>query len=212
VDDPDAHPRETEEVLAWKLGRTFGESAPALRLSWRSVGPGAEGTRVLALAVPETAAASWEAPFEKAGIRIGALETGAFAVSALATPAATGDSFLVWADGGTATALFFANGALRFARVRPADTDAAETLHEIRLAASYLAAGGNAAELAGPCAAGPAGAPVVEALQAFRRQHALPDVAPLSLAALVPSASVAPAGSASDPATLMGLGALAGER
>lgn len=212
VDDPEAHPRETEEVLAWKFGRTFGESASALRLSWQSVGPGSEGTRVLALAVPESAAASWEAPFERAGIRIGALETGAFAVSALATPAAAGDSFLVWADGATATAIFFSNGALRFARVRPAEVDAAETLHEIRLAASYLGAGGTAGELAAPCAAGPPGAPIVEALEAFRRERGLAGTSPLALAALVPSASVVPAASASDPATLMGLGALAGER
>ncbi len=212
VDEPEAHPRETEEVLAWKFSRTFGEAAPVLRLSWQAVGPGAEGTRVLALAVPEPAAASWEAPFEKAGIRIGALETGAFAVSALATPAASGDSFVVWADGGTATALFFTNGALRFARMRPADTDAAETLHEIRLAASYLGGSGDAGELAAPCAAGPVGAPVAAALEAFRREHALPGVSTLSLAALVPSASVLPAGFASDPATLMGLGALAGDR
>jgi hypothetical protein len=212
VDDPDVHPRETEEVLAWKLSRTFGESAPALRLSWQSVGPGSQGTRVLALAVPELAVASWETPFERAGIRIGALETGAFAVSALATPAATGDSFLVWADGGTATAMFFSDGALRFARARPADPDTAETLHEIRLAASYLGAGGNAGELAAPCAAGPRGAPVVEALEAFRRERGLTAAVPLALAALVPSASVVPAGSASDPATLMGVGALAGDR
>lgn len=212
VDDPDAHPRETEEVLTWKLGRSFGETAPALRLSWQSVGPGAEGTRVLALAVPEPAASSWEAPFEKAGIRIGALETGAFAVSALATPAPAGDSFLVWADDGTATTLFFADGALRFARMRPADADAAEMLHEIRLAASYAGAGGDAGELGAPCAAGPVGAPVVEALAAYRREHALAGVSPLSLSALVPTASVVPAGLASDPATLMGLGALAGGR
>lgn len=211
VEDPDAHPRETEEVLAWKFSRSFGDPAPPLRLSWLSVGPGAEGTRVLALAVPEPAASSWEAPFEKAGIRIGALETGAFAVSALATPAPAGNSFLVWADGGTATTLFFAEGALRFARTRPADADAAETLHEIRLAASYVGAAGDA-ELTAPCAAGPAGAPVVDALEAFRRERAMPGVSALSLAALVPSASVVPAGAASDPATLMGLGALAGER
>jgi hypothetical protein len=212
VDDPDVHPRETEEVLAWKLSRTFGESAPALRLSWQSVGRGTEGTRVLALAVPEAAAASWEAPFERAGIRIGVLETGAFAVSALATPAPVGDSFLVWADGGTATAMFFRDGALRFARARPADTDAAEALHEIRLAASFLGAGGNADDLSAPCAAGPAGVPVVEALSAFRRERGLAEATPLALATLVPSASILPAGSAADPATLVGLGALAGDR
>ncbi len=214
VDDPDAHPRETEDVVTWKFGRAFGETAPALRLSWLSVGNGSARTRVLALAVPEPAAASWEAPFERAGIRIGALETGAFAVSALAKPAPTGDSFLVWAEGDTATALFYADGDLRFARSRPVFGDAAEALHEIRLAGSYLGtgAGGDGNELAAPCAAGPAGAGVVEALQAFRRERGLEAPAPLTLPALVPGAAVAPPASASDPATLMGLGALAGDR
>jgi hypothetical protein len=212
VDDADAHPRETEEVIAWKFGRSFGEPAPPLRLSWLSVGPGAAGTRVLALAAPEPAAASWEAPFEKAGIRIGALETGAFAVSALAKAAPAGDSFLVWADGDTATTLFFGNGALRFARTRSVFGDADEALHEIRLAASYLGNGGGGDDLAAPCAAGPAGSAVVEALQAFRRGRGLGDPAPLALSALVPGVRVAPAAFLSDPAVLMGLGALAGDR
>ena len=211
VEDADAHPRETEDVVAWKFGRTFGEPAPPLRLSWLSAGPGAAGTRVLALAVPEPAAASWEAPFEKAGIRIGALETGAFAVSALAKAAPAGESFLVWADGGTATTLFFANGALRFARTRPVFGDADEALHEIRLAASYLGDGGGD-DLSAPCAAGPAGSAVVDALDAFRRGRGLAGPTPLALASLVPGASVSPAAFSADPAVLMGLGALAGDR
>jgi hypothetical protein len=212
VEDPERNHRETEEMIAWKFGRTFGEPAPPLRLSWHAVGPGVTGTRILALAVPEPAAASWEAPFEKAGIRIGALETGAFAVSALAKPAPVGDSFLVWADGDTATALFYADGALRFARSRPAFGDAEESLHEIRLAAAYLRAGAGGDELTAPCAAGPAGAGIVEALAAFRRTRGADAPAPLALPSLVPGASVTPDGSASDPAILMGLGALAGER
>ncbi len=215
VDDPDAHPRETEDVVGWKVGRAFGDGAPELpelRLSWQSVGAGTTRTRVLALAVPERAAASWEAPFENAGIRIGALETGAFAVSALAKPAPAGESFLVWAEGDTATALFYADGALRFGRSRPVFENAGEALHEIRLAGSYLGAGSGGDELAAPCAAGPAGAGVVEALEAFRRERGLGAPAPLTLAALVPGAIVSPPVSASDPATLMGLGALAGDR
>ncbi len=212
VEDADRNHRETDEMIAWKFGRTFGEPAPALRLSWQTVGPGASGTRVLALATPESAASSWEAPFEKAGIRIGALEAGAFAVSALAKPVPAGDSFLVWADGDTATALFYEDGALRFARTRPVFGDADGALHEIRLAAAYLRAGAGGDELAAPCAAGPAGAAVVEALAAFRRAQGLEAPVPLALPALVPGANVAPAASASDPAILMGLGALAGER
>ena len=210
VEDAERNPRETNEVLSWKLGRAFGEPAPPLRISWRSAGSAGAATRVLALAVPEPAAASWEAPFDKAGIRIGALETGAFAVSSLAARAATGSSFLVWADGETATALFFVDGDLRFARTRPVWEHAEEALHEIRLAASFVGAGGDAGELAAPCAAGPAGAPVVEALRTFRVERGLPAPAPLAMDALVPGATVVPAAAAADPATLMGLGALAG--
>jgi len=208
VEDAEKNPRETEDVLTWKLGRAFGDPPPALRISWRAAG----GSRVLALAAPEAAAASWEAPFEKAGIRIGALETAAFAVSALASPVAQGPSFLVWADGDTATSLFFADGALRFARTRPVWSDAEEALHEVRLAASYLSASGGVSDLAEPCAAGPAGAPVVEALRAFRRERALPDAAPLAFSALLPGATVAPPAASSDPAALAALGALAGDR
>ncbi|MCM3877320.1 MAG: hypothetical protein NEA02_13005, partial [Thermoanaerobaculia bacterium] len=97
ADEPERHAREVEEVLRWKFGRAFGEPVPALRLSWQPAGPGAEGTRVVALAAAEDAASSWEAPFEKAGIRVGSLETAAFAVSVLGARAA-GEGFLVWAD------------------------------------------------------------------------------------------------------------------
>jgi hypothetical protein len=212
VEDADRNHRETDEMIAWKFGRAFGEPAPPLRLSWHAAGPGATGTRILALAAPESAAASWEAPFEKAGIRIGALETGAFAVSALAKPAPSGDSFLVWADGDTATAVFFVDGALRFARTRPVFGDAEEALHEIRLSAAYLRAGDGGDDLGAPCSAGPEGAAVVAALAAFRKTRGLDAAVPLALGSLVPGASVAPAASASDPAILMGLGALAGDR
>jgi hypothetical protein len=118
----------------------------------------------------------------------------------------------VWADGDTATALFYADGALRFARTRPLFGDADGALHEIRLAGAYLRAGAGGDDLSAPCAAGPAGTPVVEALEAFRRGRGLDAPVPLALPALVPGASVVPAASASDPAILMGLGALAGER
>jgi hypothetical protein len=212
VQDAEKNPRETDEMIAWKFGRSFGEPPPPLRVAWHPVGPGVSGTRLLAVAVPESAAASWEAPFEKAGIRVGALETGAFAVSALVKPAAAGESFLVWAEGDTATSLFYADGTLRFARSRPVFGDAEAALHEIRLAAAYLRADGGGDELAVPCAAGPAGAPVVEALAAFRRTKGLDAPVPVALGALVPGASVSPAGSAADPAILVGLGALAGER
>ncbi|HQR67848.1 MAG TPA: hypothetical protein PLB02_10665, partial [Thermoanaerobaculia bacterium] len=120
VEEPERHAREVEEILSWKFGRTFGDPAPPLRLSWRPAGTGASGTRVLALAVPEEAVGSWEAPFEKAGIRIGAVEIEALAVSSLGVGAIEGDGLVVWSRGGTATVAHFEKGLLRFLRVRPA--------------------------------------------------------------------------------------------
>src|SRR5664279_2738771 len=122
-------------MFRWKFGRAFGEPVPELRLSWRPAGAGAEGTRILALAAAEQAASSWEAPFERAGIRIGALETAAFAVSSLGVRAA-GDGFLVWADDDTATTLVFAGSQLRFARTR-SYAEASEAVQDVRLAVTF---------------------------------------------------------------------------
>jgi hypothetical protein len=219
VEEPETHPKEVDEILVWKYGRSFGEPVPPLRLSWQTAGPGATGTRVVAIAAPDEAIVSWEAPFEKAGIRVGALETASLAVSSLGARAVGGEGLVVWADGEVATTLFFSKGQLRFLRTRTA-ADAEDALQEIRLAASFvgaeaLAAAPDASEvvragLSGPCAAGPAGSRIVEALHAFRVGEGAPAPAPLTLAGLVPGTTVMPAAAAEETAVLVALGAMAG--
>jgi hypothetical protein len=218
VEEPERHAKEVEEILTWKFGRTFGEPVPPLRLSWRPAGPGGSGTRVLALAVPEEAVLSWEAPFEKAGVRIGAVEIESLAVSSLGATAIAGEGFVVWARGPTATVAHFEKGDLRFLRVRSA-TDALAALQELRLTASYVSPAAPSSDAPAddrespivriPCAAGPSGAPVVDAFVAFRAEHGGPPVASLSLAALLPGTRVA-SGRAEGAELLVALGAMAG--
>lgn len=216
VEDPERHPKEVEEILTWKFGRTFGDPAPPLRISWRPAGPGAAGTRVLALAVPEEAVTSWEGPFEKAGIRIGAIEIEALAVSSLGAVAVGGEGLVLWSRGGMAAVAHFEKGLLRFLRVRPAG-DAAAAVQEIRLTASFVMSPAGAAPAEGveppaariPCAAGPTGSPVVEAFAAFRVEHGGPPVAPLALGTLLPGTRVA-SGRAEGAELLAALGAMAG--
>lgn len=212
AEDPERHAREVEDMLQWKFGRTFGEPAPALRLSWQALGAADEGTRILAVAAPEDAVSSWEAPFEKAGIRLGALEPAAFAVSLLGARS-PGDGFLVWADGETATTLVFSGGRLRFARTRPF-SEPDEALQDVRLAVSFglpnRPADAPPPDVGGSCAAGPPGSPVTEALRAFRSGAGAAEPDLLTLARLVPGATVTPASAAQEPFTLAALGALAG--
>jgi len=215
VEEAERHPKEVEEILTWKFGRTFGEPAPALRISWRPAGPGVSGTRVLALAVPEEAVASWEGPFEKAGIRIGAIEIESLAVSSLGAAAMGGDGLVLWSRGETAAVAHFEGGRLRFLRVRAA-SDAALAVQELRLTASFVTAPdaataedteSPAARI--PCAAGPPGSPVVDAFAAFRAEHGGAPVTPLSLGALLPGTRVA-SGRADGAELLAALGAMAG--
>jgi len=210
--EPERHAREVEEVLRWKFGRAFGEPVPALRLSWQPAGPGAEGTRVVALAASERAASSWETPFERAGIRVGSLETAAFAVSVLGVHAA-GEVFLVWADHEAATTLVFQGGQLRFARTRTF-TDPLEAVQDIRLAVIFgLPARPQEAlpaDVTAACVAGPHNSPVVEALRAFRVGAGAPEPEILSQDRLVPGAALTPAEAAGEPLTLAALGTLAG--
>lgn len=217
VEEPERHAREVEEILTWKFGRTFGEPVPPLRLSWRPAGPGASGTRVLALAVPEEAAGSWEAPFEKAGVRIGAVEIQSLAVSSLGSGAIAGEGLVVWAHGATATVAHFQKGSLRFLRVRSA-ADAVAAIQELRLTASFVAPvpspeaspeDGGSPLVRIACAAGPAGSPIVAALAAFRAEHGGPPLAPISLGALLPGTRVA-SGQAEGAEILVALGAMAG--
>jgi hypothetical protein len=218
VEDPDQSPKETDEILSWKLAKTFGEPAPPLRVAWQSAGPGATGTRVLAVAAPEEAAASWEAPFASLGIRIGAVETASLAIAALGKKAVSGSGFLVWADGDAATTIFLKDGSVRFIRTKKT-SDPDEALQEIRLAASFVASdlartGGEppALDIDGACAAGPPGSPVVERLRAFRAESGGRDPSPLSRAALVSEPGSAGARTPiEDPSVLVALGAMAGE-
>jgi hypothetical protein len=210
--EPERHAREVDDMLRWKFGRAFGEPAPELRLSWRAVGAGAEGTRILALAAAEQAASSWEAPFEKAGIRVGALEIAAFAVTSLGDRA-PGDGYLVWTDGDTATTLVYAGSQLRFARTR-SYAEAGEAVQDVRLAVIFgtpdRPAESPPADVAGRCAAGPPESPVLEALRGFRAAAGASEPEVLSLSRLAPGATVTPASAAQDPATLAALGVLAG--
>lgn len=168
VDDPDKSPKEASEILSWKFAKVFGEPLPPLRLAWQTAGPGTDGVRVLAVATPEEAATSWEAPFAAAGVRIGSLETASLAVSALGQAAVSGNGFVVWAEGRSTTALFFENGSLRFMRTRPT-ADPEDALQEIRLAASFVSKNGPI-DVEGACAAGPFSSPVVERFRAFRAE------------------------------------------
>ena len=201
---------EVEEVLRWKLDRAFGEGAPALRLSWRPAGVSKGGaTRILALAVPEEAAASWEAAFAASGIRIGALEPASLAFASLGRLVLGDDGFVVWADGRTVSTLYFEKAALRFLRTKPDDGDPDETLQEIRLMASFVAGGLEEAALdvSGALVAAPASSPVTARLREFRRASGGPD--PLPLDAALSRWGLPP--TADDPALLVGLGLLAGE-
>jgi hypothetical protein len=212
VVEPERHAREVDDMLRWKFGRAFGEPAPELRLSWRPAGAGAEGTRILALAAAERAAFSWEAPFEKAGIRVGALETATFAVSSLGARA-IGDGFLVWTDDDSATTLVYAGSQLRFARTRPY-AEASEAVQDVRHAVAFgtpdRPAEAPPADVAGSCAAGPQGSGVLKALCAFRAAAGASEPEVLTLSRLAPGATVTPAAAAQDPATLVALGVLAG--
>ena len=209
---PESHAREVDDMLRWKFGRAFGEPAPELRLSWQPAGAGVDGTRILALAAAEQAASSWEGPFEKAGIRIGALETAAFAVSSLGARL-SGDGYLVWTDDDTATTLVYAGSQLRFARTRPY-AEVSEAVQDVRLAVTFgtpdRPAEAPPADVAGRCAAGPQGSRVLEALRGFRTTAGAPEPEVLSLSRLAPGATVTPAAAEQDPATLAALGVLAG--
>jgi len=216
AEEPEKRPKETEDVLVWRFGKTFGDPVPPLRLSWQAAGAGAAGTRVIALAVPEEAAASWESAFEKAGVRIGAVETSALAASNIAERAVLGDGFILWSDGPAATTLFFRAGGLRFLRTRET-TDTEEALQDVRLAVSFVAgemtpgsSAPSSAAVPGRCAAGPAGVPLVDAFRAFQEAEGGSAPALVTLASLPGAPLVAGATREEEPALLAALGALEG--
>lgn len=215
--------KEVEDVLLWKFGKLFGEPAPPLRMVWQSVGKTGGLERVVALATLEETAATLEAAFARAGVRLGAIESAALCVASLARKAIPPDGFVVWADGDTATTVFLRSGKLRFVRTKET-SDPEEALQEIRLAASFVAAdfptsGSGPLDVEGPCAAGPVGSPIVQAFQKFREEAGGSFPARISRAALAPSllplsglpTTSATLAGAEDPALLVALGAMAKE-
>ena len=135
------NPKELAEVLRWKVGRLWGEPAPALRIGWCRAGDAAGGgPRFLVVSSPEETVASCEAAFAARGIRIGALEPASLALSALAAKAlpGSGSGFVVFADGTTISTAWLDGGAPRFLRTRAATADTDEALQEFRLAATFV--------------------------------------------------------------------------
>lgn len=222
VEDPEKNPKEAEEVVLWKFSRVFGEPVPPLRMSWQAAGPGSDGVRVIAVATLEETAAALESAFLDSGVRLGAIESAALAISSLARKSLPADAFLVWADGDAATTMFVKEGKLRFLRTK-ATSDPEEALQEIRLATSFVAADGGAPDgvsldVHGVCAAGPAGSPIIDRFRAFRTEQGGTDPAPLTRASLAGQVQTLPglAGASStlsgidDPALLVALGAMTG--
>ena len=222
LEDPEGRQKETAEILAWKLAKAFGDPPPQLRTAWLTAGAGEEGTRVLAMATLEETAAALEAGFHAAGVRIGALESAAAAVSSLARRLVGGDGYVVWADGDAATTIFFERGSLRFLRTK-ATSDPEEALQEIRLAATFVGGSGEqdgeGVDVRAACAAGPVGSPIVSAFRAFRAERGGSDPVAITRAALAPNVVVlserpgaeATLAGVEDPAVLVALGAIAGE-
>ncbi len=208
LEDPRHQQKETEDILRWKLEKLFGEPVPPLRLAWKTAGQAAGGVRVVAIAAPEEAAASWEDPFNRAGVRIGALETSCLALAPHAGRLLPSGGLFLWAGSGTASTLFFRQGRLEFMRTRPV-SDADEALQEVRLASSFF--GGDGAEtpfdLGAACIAGPAESEVVTRFLAFRAENG---GAPATVvtAGMLGGAGTAPT---ADPGVLAGLGVLSRE-
>lgn len=141
-------PRELAEMLRWKVSRLYGEPAPELRITWCEAGAAPDGgTRLLVLASPEETIASLEAAFLSQGIRIGALEPAALALSALASRALGGTGLVVFTDGPSVSTVFLEKGAVRFLRSREAAADPEQALQEIRLATAFV--GGSRPEGSG---------------------------------------------------------------
>jgi hypothetical protein len=131
--------KELAEVLRWKVGRLWGEPAPALRIGWCRAGDAAGGgPRFLVVSSPEETVSSCEAAFAARGIRIGALEPASLALSALAARALRGSGFVVFADGTTVSTVWLEGGAPRFLRTRAATADTEDALQEFRLAATFV--------------------------------------------------------------------------
>lgn len=206
----DRNAREVEEVLQWKLDRTFGDGAPALRISWLAAGPvSGGGTRILGIGTPEEAAASWEGAFASRGIRIGMIAPEVLAIAPVAKRALGGEGLFVWAHGGTVSTAFFEDGALRFLRSKPEDPDPGEAVQEIRLFASFVAAAGADAggDGAGAAVAGPASSSVVTGFMQLRKESGASE--PIALWNALAARGLA--SGLGDPAVLAGIGLMTEE-
>lgn len=203
-------PKELAEVLRWKVGRLYGEPAPALRIGWCPAGeaPGG-GPRFLVLASPEETIASLEAAFSAHGIRIGALEPAALALSAFAAPALGGSGLVVYSDGRDVSTLVLEKGAVRFLRTRGSAADPEEALQEVRLAASFVAgpsAEGPGPEVVAEAVVVPEGSPLAGLLRELRLENGGRDL--VSLEPLLKARGIA--ARAGDSTPIVGLGLLEG--
>ena len=167
------------------------------------------GTRLLVLAAPEETIASFEAAFAAHGIRIGALEPAALALSAIASPALGGTGFVVFTDGPNVSTVFLENGAVRFLRTRATATDPEQALQEIRLAASFvggISGDGPGLDVTGEVVVVPASSPVSSRFSEFRKESGGRE--PVSLLPALVARGFPPLGE--DPALMVGLGLLVG--
>jgi len=202
--------RELSEVLKWKVGRLWGDPVPPLRVASCPAGKSAEGgVRLLVLAAAEETIASCEAAFAARGVRIGALEPAALALSALAAPALGGTGLVVFTDGPSVSTVYLEGGAVRFLRTRAAASDPDLALQETRLSASFVGGDpgdGPGLDVAAALVAVPESSPVSARLRAFREESGGP--APVPIARALRERGVPLAGE--DAAQLVGLGLLAG--
>ena len=204
------NPRELADVLRWKVGRLYGEPAPALRITWCPAGVAPDGgTRLLVLASPEETIASLEAAFAAHGIRIGALEPAALALSAIASSALGGTGFVVFTDGPNVSTVFLENGSVRFLRTRETAEDPEQALEEIRLAASFVGGppgDGPGLDVSGGAVVVPVSSPVSSRFAGFRAESGGRE--PVSLLPALASRGFPPRGE--DTALMVGLGLLVG--
>jgi len=204
------NPRELADVLRWKVGRLYGEPAPALRITWCPAGVAPDGgTRLLVLASPEETIASLEAAFAAHGIRIGALEPAALALSAIASSALGGTGFVVFTDGPNVSTVFLENGSVRFLRTRETAEDPEQALQEIRLAASFVGGppgDGPGLDVSAEAVVVPGSSPVSDRFYGFRAESGGRE--PVSLLPAPVAKGFPPRGE--DAALMVGLGLLVG--
>lgn len=204
------NPKELAEVLRWKVGRLWGEPAPALRIAWCRAGEASGGApRFLVVSSPEETVASCEAAFVAHGIRIGALEPASLALSALAAKALPASGFLVFADGTTVSTVWLDGGAPRFLRTRAATPDPDEALQEFRLAATFVGGAegeGPGSDLAADVVVVPEASDLAGRLGELRRENGGKE--PVSLLAYLAGRGLPVR--AGDTAPLIGLGLLEG--